>query len=292
MTTSVRDAELTVEPAGRTVEAGQPLRVTLRFRGEQPPHALGGQVRLVRKGAVAHFERGWMGAGGTVSFRRVAVLDRADLDADGWQSNGPDVTREVMLRVPPGEATVDGFLVQQHYAVMAQLHLPGGDELEADAALRVTSAAAEHSWVTGISAEVHDAGAAVLGVEDLSSRSLSGGVPISGTVTVVPRRAGHVRGARVELVLDEHVPARADVPLEEARVRTTVVAAVAVTGPLDLEPGRVLRLPFTLDVPGTLPAPSISAPEFTLRWLLRAVLDRPVRPDATATLELCGSTAP
>jgi hypothetical protein len=53
----------------------------------------------------------------------------------------------------------------------------------------------------------------------------------------------------------------------------------------------VLRLPFTLRVPLPLPAPSIDTPEFTLRWLLRAVLDRPLRRDPVATVELCGTTA-
>ena len=54
----------------------------------------------------------------------------------------------------------------------------------------------------------------------------------------------------------------------------------------------MLRLPFTIRAPLTLPAPSLSAPEFTLRWLLRAVLDRPRRPDPTTTLELWAATAP
>jgi hypothetical protein len=36
------------------------------------------------------------------------------------------------------------------------------------------------------------------------------------------------RGVRVELPLDEHVPARADEPLEEDRHATTVISTVPV----------------------------------------------------------------
>jgi hypothetical protein len=40
---------------------------------------------------------------------------------------------------------------------------------------------------------------------------VAAGVPLTGPFTVTPRRAVRPRGAWVELLLDEHVPARADV---------------------------------------------------------------------------------
>ena len=140
-------------------------------------------------------------------------------------------------------------------------------------------------------ATVDDAGFAALGIEELSSRRLSGGVLLSGAVTVTPRQSGSARGVRVELLLDEHVPARADEPLEEDQHATTVIATVPVAEHVDLTPGEVLRLPFTLRVPLPLPAPSTSTPEFRIRWLLRAVLDRPRRSDPATTVELFGTTA-
>jgi hypothetical protein len=293
MTTSVQAPEFTVSPVETTVEAGQPLEVTVRFVADRPTEVVGGWVELMRHGAVAHFERGWMGAGATVSFRRSAVLDRADLDPAGPLVAGQHLVRQVTLTVPAGEATVDGYLVQQEYAVRGRLHLPHGRDVEANTAVLVTSRAEDRSWVADAAVVVDDANVAGLGLEELSSRQLFGGVPISGTVTVAPRRAGRARGVRVELVLEEQVPARvAEVPLEESRAKTTVVATVELAGPVDLEPGRVLRLPFTIRAPLALAAPSISAPEFTLRWLLRTVLDRPRRPDPTATLELWATTAP
>jgi hypothetical protein len=247
----------------------------------------------VREGAVAHFERGWTGAGGTVSSRRSTVLDRAELDAAGPLAAEQHLVRQVILRVPADEATVDGYLVQQQCTVRARLRLAHGRDPEAGAAVRVVSAAANRSWVTDTAAVADDAGIATLGIEELSTRQLHGGVPISGRVTVAPHRVGRADGVRVELVLDERVPARlGEMPLEEDRGRTSVVAAVPLIGSVDLEPGRVLQLPFTIRGPVQLPAPSISAPEFTLRWLLRAVLDRPLHRDPTTTLELWGATAP
>jgi hypothetical protein len=132
---------------------------------------------------------------------------------------------------------------------------------------------------------------AALGIEELSSRRVSGGVPLLGTVTMTPRQSGTARGVRVELVLDEHVPARADEPLEEDRHTTTVVATVPVADQVDLTPGEVVRLPFTLRVPLSLSAPTTSTPEFRIRWLLRAVLDRPLRSDPFTTVELFGTTS-
>ncbi|MGY1703297.1 hypothetical protein ACI79C_01890 [Geodermatophilus sp. SYSU D00697] len=293
MTASLQAPELTVSTAAATVEAGQPLEVTVRFVADRPTEVTGGQVELVRSGAVAHSERGWMGAGATVSSRRSAVLGRADLDPVGPLVAGQHLVRSVTLAVPAGEATVDGYLVQQEYGVRARLQVHHGRDVEASTAVVVTSRAADRSWVTGTAAVVDEAGVAALGLEEVSSRRLSGGVPVSGTVTVTPRRAAHARGVRVELVLAEQVPARLpEMPLEEDRTRTTVVATVALAGPVDLEPGAVLRLPFTIRAPLPLPAPSMSAPEFTLRWLLRAVLDRPRRPDPTSTVEQWAATAP
>jgi hypothetical protein len=139
---------------------------------------------------------------------------------------------------------------------------------------------------------VDDAGFAVLGIDELSSRRLVGGVPVTGVVTVAPRQPGSARGVRVELVLAEHVPARADEPTEEDRDAATVITTAVVAEHVGLEPGRPARLPFTLRPPLPLPAPSISTPELVLRWLLRAVLDRPLRPDPMTTVELSGTTAP
>jgi hypothetical protein len=157
MTTSVQAPEFMVSPAGTTVEAGQALEVTVGFVADRPTEVVGGRVELVRHGAVAHFERGWMGAGATVSFRRSAVLDRADLDPAGPLVAGQHLVRQVTLTVPAGEATVDGYLVQREDAVCGRLHLPHGCDAESSTAVLVTSRAADRRWVTDAVVVVDDA---------------------------------------------------------------------------------------------------------------------------------------
>jgi hypothetical protein len=90
---------------------------------------------------------------------------------------------------------------------------------------------------------------------------------------------------RVELVLIERVPARADEPTEKDRDAATVVTAGPVAGHLELELGRVLQWPFTLRVPLPPAAPWIRPQSFPLRWILRAVLGRPLGRDPTTIEE-------
>jgi hypothetical protein len=220
------------------------------------------------------------------------VLALVDLDVAGPLAAGQHRVRRIRLDLPPDEATVAGYLVQQDYAARGRIRLDGDHSAEDATAVRITSAADGRGGIFGTAPAIDDAGFALLGIEEVSSRRLFGGVPVTGVVTVTPRRTGSARGVRIELVLDEHVPARTEEQVEEDRDSQTVVAAESLAGDVDLEPGRQLRLPFTLRAPLPLPAPSISTPQFTLRWLLRAVLDRPLRLDPVTTVELWGATAP
>jgi hypothetical protein len=86
------------------------------------------------------------------------------------------------------------------------------------------------------------------------------------------------------------VPARPGEPLEEDCDASTVFTAVSLAENVRLETGRTLRFPFDLPVPERLPAPSVSTADFTLRWFLRAVLDRSMRRDPSTAIELLGMT--
>jgi hypothetical protein len=274
------------------VVAGQSLEATVRVVADRPLTVVGGEVELVRTSAVPHGRRQWSGAGGTVGLRRSAVASRAELDVTGPLAAGQSLIRRIVLDVPPDEATIAGHLVQQDYAVRARIRADGDRSAEGTAPVRVASRADGRGWIAATAPVTDDAGCAALGIEDLTSRCPSGGVPVTGAVTVTPRQAGRARGVRIELVLEEHVPARAEEQVEEDRHARTVVAVVQLADDVDLEAGGQLRFPFTLRAPLPLPASSISTPEFTLRWLLRAVLDRPLRPDPVTTVELWGATAP
>lgn len=284
--------QVVVDAAEETVVAGQPLQVTVRLAADRPLELAGGEVELVRDAAVTHSQRQWSGAGGPVSVRSSAVIARAAADLTGPVTAGQQLVRHITVDVPPGEATIAGHLVQQNYTLRVRIHADGHRGGKAVAPVSITSADTGREWIAGTAPTVEEAGFAALGFEKLSGRRLVAGVPVTGAVTVAPRQAGRAHGVRVELVLAEHVPARADEPTEEDRDAATVVTTVPVAERLDLESSRVLRLPFTLRVPLPLPAPSISTPEFTLRWLLRAVLDRQLRRDPSTTIELWGTTAP
>jgi hypothetical protein len=264
-------APISVSAADGTVVAGQSLEVTVRFVADRPSEIAGGEVELTRTTAFTHFQRQWMGAASRVSVRSSTVLGRADLDIAGPLTAGQHLVRRVTLTVPPEEATIAGQLVQQDYLVRARIRTSEGRDGEGFSPLRIGSAAGRE-WAAGAAPTVDDAG-------------------FAGIVTVTPRRPGTARSVRVELVLDEHVPARADEPLEEDRHAATVVATVPVAERVDLEARQPQRFPFTLRVPLPLPAPSTSTPGFTVRWLLRAVLDWPLRSDPATTVELSGTTA-
>jgi len=140
---------------------------------------------------------------------------------------------------------------------------------------------------------------AALDLDIQSGRRLVPGAELSGSVTVTPRRAGSARALRLELVLQENVehgpwlgddPARN--PSDQGKRAETVVDCVQLAGQHELERGNPRSYPFTLPVPPQLPAPSMHTPEFSLRWLLRAVLDRPLHKDPYVEVELHGLTSP
>jgi hypothetical protein len=282
---------ISVTAAHSRVVAGEALPVTVGFLADQALEIASGDVELVRTTAVTRLVRNWTGAGNKVSLRSSAVLSRVRLEIAGPLSAGQRLERQIRLAVPPEEATIAGRLVQQDYVLRARVRVQAGRDAETDSPVLVVSAASGCPCAPDEAPVTVEAGTATLGIEEVSDRRLSAGIPMIGVVTVAPLHAGTARGIQVELVLDEHVPARSGEPLEEDRDATTVVATVALTDHVRLEPGHVLRFPFTLEVPERLPSPSVSTPEFTVRWLLRAVLDRPMRPDPTTTIELCGTTS-
>jgi hypothetical protein len=125
------------------------------------------------------------------------------------------------------------------------------------------------------------------------------GVPLSGVVTVAPLRSASARGIRVELVLQEHVlhgprltddPARN--PAHEDKYADTVVASLPLADHVRLEASRPLRFEFTVPVPPRLPAPTMRMPNFTLRWMLRGVVDRQLHRDLCVAVELQAVTTP
>ncbi|SDL88087.1 hypothetical protein SAMN05660642_01115 [Geodermatophilus siccatus] len=248
-----------------------------------------GQVDLVRTLALSHRERNWNGAGSTVGRRTESVLGRVDLDAAGSLVAGQTEHLHAVVPVPrTGEASVAGRLVQQGYAVRVRCRT-GEHVVAATRDVHVPSTPDPSSSALPPAVR-EDAGTAVLGIEDVPRPRLYGGVPVRGTVTLDPLVGGHARGVRVDLLMVERVSAAGGEPLQEDLDASTVMASVSPAEHVELVPGQALRLPFTLHVPDRLPAPTVRTPDFAVRWVLRAVLDRPLRRDPSVTLELLAAT--
>jgi hypothetical protein len=122
---------------------------------------------------------------------------------------------------------------------------------------------------------------------------------LSGVLTVLTSRAVSARGLRVELALREqvhHGPWIGDDPAHnpayQDKEEETTVASTAVAAHSDFLTEQPRRFPFRISVPKELPAPSMQTPEFTVTWILRAVLDRALRHDPYVEIEMHGTTTP
>jgi hypothetical protein len=278
---------LTVDVVRADVDAGR-VQVVVSLTAGRDVLVDGGEVDLVRTLALTRRERNWNGAGSGVGRRTQSVLGRVALDAAGSLVAGQTRHLHVVVPVPEGEASIAGRLIQQDHAVRARCRT-GGHVVEATRGGPRTLAP-DPSSLGGSPAVVDDAGVAVLGLEDVVQPRVYGGVPLRGTVTVAPLVAGRARGVRVELLVVENVSAAPGQSLQGELKTSTVIASSRPAEQVELVPGQPLRLPFTLHVPDRPPAPTIRTPDFAVRWVLQAVLDRTLRPDAGVPLELLAAT--
>ena len=188
-------------------------------------------------------------------------------------------------------------LVDLQWEVTARLRVEKARTTEVTRPVLVLSEAADREQVTERPPTVEEHQCAGLSFTSLSSRRLVPGVALDGELTVAPVKACEVRGIRVELVLLEHVargPRASTDPLRnpayEEADEEMVVASVALADRPELDPARPLTFRFSVPVPDRLPAPSMRTEEFSLRWMLRGVVDRPLRADPCVAVEMHGVT--
>jgi hypothetical protein len=107
----------------------------------------------------------------------------------------------------------------------------------------------------------------------LPRRSVPPGTALRGSVRLTAKDHLKARGVRIELARHTTVTS--------GRGHTAVrhcVATVAASGPLELPPRLPKDLAFTVVVPGDA-GPSIVSEDYRVDWVLRAVIDRPLRRD-------------
>jgi len=298
---AIKSASIDVELqlARRTVVEGSAIEATVRGVAGRDLVVSGGQAELIRTVTYNYRQSLSYGTGSSLPSRSSEVVSRQVLPAAGRLATGQPLTGQVMLPVPagaPGSASTE--LVNIGWVVRVRLQVEGSRDVETTTGIVVLSRALDRAAAAQGPPVVQDHGRAVLGFESLSSRRLLPGSELSGSMTVAALRAGSGRDLRAELVLLERVhhgpwigddPART--PSDQGREAETVVASIQLGDRLALDPSQPLRFPFTLPVPQGLRCPSTEEPEFSLRWVLRGVLDLRLHQDPSVEAELQGVTA-
>lgn len=112
-----------------------------------------------------------------------------------------------------------------------------------------------------------------------------------GMFTVPTHRTDIV--SRLDLAVADElgtVSSAARNPAYQEKEEETIVASTAASAHTDFLTDQPRRFPFRITVPEALPAPSMQTPEFTVTWILRAVLDRAMHPDPHVEIEMHGTT--
>jgi hypothetical protein len=295
------DAEIAlgVDLPIKEVTEGATLTGTVLADAAGDVNVVGCEVALIRTTTYVYRQGNLYGGAMSVPTRATEVLAARGIPCSGPLRAGSTLTLPFTLEVPAdGPGTVAGALVQVQWAVRVRLQVSGSPAKEHTRAIVVLSRARDLAPVADEPPATVDRRLVVLRFESLSSRRLVPATILSGLLAVEPRRAGAARGLRVELVLREQVhrgpwvgtdPTRN--PANEGRERDTVVAGQAIAHHIELDPRSPVALPFRLQVPDRLPAPSLVTERFSLTWILRGVADRALRPDPYVEVQLHGATS-
>lgn len=257
----------------------------------------GGEVAVVAQVAYRHRELGMTGGRFASRVRRTHVHAEHPLPGPWPLAAGEAVMIPVTIPLPTGWGTAHTPLVDITWAFRVRLRVEGYLAAEARRTFVLLSRAAARAEEVSQPPVAESRGCADLRIESLSTRWLGPGTPLSGTLVITPARPCGVRGVRLALVLRQQVhhgewvaPDPSRNPAYQENELDTEVVVRPLAGRLDLVPGAEVRIPFRLVAPPDLPAPSLSSPTFTLSWLLRAVLDRPLRADPFVEVPLHGRT--
>lgn len=293
-----KSVDLSLELPDTAFIEGSRIDATVRATAEDEVMVEGGRVELVQTTTYRYTAWGAYASPITVPARTSKVVSQAHFHPASPLVAGRPLVKPVALDIPSdGPGSVQTELVEIGWAVQARLHLAGSRDAEVTRPIVVLSQARDCVPVADTPPVLEDQGCAVLGFEALSSRRLVPGVPLSGVLTVAPLRSFSARGIRLDLVLAEHVlhgPRLTDDPTRnpahEDKYADTVVATLPLAEHIRLDASQPVRFGFTVPVPARLPAPTMRMPNFTLRWMLRGVVDRQLHRDPSVAVELHAAT--
>jgi hypothetical protein len=277
------------------VVEGADLDVAIRAVAQRELVVTAAQVALVAKVAYQYCVPGFS----IVKSHRVDTVAFRDMPPWGRLRAAERVHFPISLRVPDAAGSVEGLLAHLSWHVQVRLTVDSAPDVVVDAPVVVLTRAVRTVGAARSQPSAVERRLAILAFEDLSSRCLVPGVPLSGALAVAAWRPWTARTAQVTLIRREVVRrgpwlgADPNPSLANKETEADVVAArQTVAEDLALDPGRIQRLPFTLLVPGTPRVPSTDRDDFSIRWILHARLTRRWRPGPSVELELHGVTAP
>jgi hypothetical protein len=293
---SVVDAPIEVQLGiDSPVVEGSALDVVIRATAQRELRVTAANAALVAKVAYQYCVSGFS----FVRSHRLQTVTSLAMPPWGRLDAADSVCFPISLAVPAGSVgSVEGSLAQVSWRVEVRLAMDSAPDLVVDAPVDVLTRARPAADAARAQPTAVDRRLAVLAVEDLSSRLVVPGVPLSGALAVAAWRPWTTRAAQVSLIRRELIrrgPWLGDpgprLAMEETEA-DVLVARQTLAEDLTLHPGRIERLPFTLPVPRTPRVPSTDRDDFTIRWILHARLKRRWRAGPVTELELHGVTAP
>jgi len=299
LSASAAPVEIEVQ-APTSAATGSDLDLAIGCRAADDVEVTGIDAALVARMTYAARQIGMPGAASVFRGRRTEVHSEQHVPGPWPLARGESVTFPVRLHVPEtGFGTARSELVAIEWSARVRLGAKGHTYAEASQVIDVRSDAGDRAFVAMSLPRTDDRGVAALSFGRLSTRVLSPGRALSGTVTITPLRLAVARAARVVVVLRQQVHHTEWEAVDRSRhpdfvenERETLLSAAQLGEDLELSPGRPLSLAFRLPAKPALPAPSIQAPPFRLNWILRAELDRGLRRRPFVEVELHGRTAP
>ena len=276
---------------------GESFDIVVRASAKGGP-VVSGAVTLINRVTFRHRQFNAFGGASTATADRAEVVDEQHV-LPVRLDDGPSSIGAITMRVPVGALpSVAGDLVQISWRVVVRLHVLGEGDAVASQSVRVLSAAADDAFVSEQPPRMFDRRTATLNFPALFDRRLRPHSILAGCLDIVPLKTLTGRAVRVELILLEQIHhgtwvGRDDptvIPPGQGMEAETAVATATIATGLRMERHR-RSFPFSLAVPELLPGPSLDTPEFSLRWLLRGVLDRAHRPDPFVEIDLHAVTA-
>jgi len=301
VTTTDTAVQVSVEltPADGVVIEGNSLGVTIRIRALRPALIEHAELTLIRKVNYTYGRGNIYGGVFPARERNTELISSVTVPAPGVIPVGQTRVLSGTLSIPSdGPASVRGDLIDVGWSVRCVLRAAGGQIIKRERLIDVQSWGQTSATDIGHPPVGEHLGQVALEFIALSSRVLEPGTPLTGILRVRPREEVATRGVRVQLVRCEEVwggPGQAadpDASESEGFRHSEAVTAAVTLGPAGtLTPGAVVDLPFTVETPAGLPAPSLSIGNLHVRWEIRATVDLPLRFNPQLSLDLLAVTA-